>query len=91
MIRREYRCGHPRTAENIKVVFDARRNAYCDRCRTCWNELHRTARARIPQDLRRLEYRVKILPKQLAAARAKLARLENEARELGFHDLLENP
>lgn len=37
----------------------------------------------------RLAYRVKILPKQLEAARAKLRRLEAEARRYGFFDLLD--
>lgn len=36
-----------------------------------------------------LGYRIRRLPDQLETARAKLARLEAEARELGMHDLLE--
>lgn len=34
-------------------------------------------------------YRVRYLPRQLEAARRKVAMLENEARRYGFHDLLE--
>lgn len=34
-------------------------------------------------------YRVRVLPGQLDSARRKVAALENEARRLGFTDLLE--
>lgn len=37
--------------------------------------------------LRRLEYRVRQLPGQIARTRSKLSRLEHEAIDLGLHDL----
>ena len=36
-----------------------------------------------------LDYRVRYLPSQLERARARVAQLEAEAMELGFHDLVE--
>ncbi|MBD3746690.1 MAG: hypothetical protein IE932_10825 [Sphingopyxis terrae] len=41
------------------------------------------------RDTDRLAYRISVLPKQLEAARAKLRRLEAEARRYGFFDLLD--
>ena len=38
---------------------------------------------------RQLAYRVRILPEQLARARARVRGLEAEAQRLGMHDLLE--
>lgn len=35
-----------------------------------------------------LAYRIRILPEQLERARKRVKQLENEARRLGFHDLL---
>jgi hypothetical protein len=40
-------------------------------------------------DVRRLVYRIHQLPKQLERARHRVRQLEEEARRLGFHDLLE--
>lgn len=41
------------------------------------------------EDGRYIAYRVRILPHQLAAARARLRQLEAEARRYGFLDLLD--
>jgi hypothetical protein len=43
----------------------------------------------MPNPEQHLAYRVRILPEQLARARARLAQLEAEARAFGFHDLVE--
>jgi hypothetical protein len=40
-------------------------------------------------EVKRLVYRVLQLPKQLERARHRVRQLEEEARRLGFHDLLE--
>ena len=40
-------------------------------------------------NVKRLVYRVLQLPKQLERARHRVRQLEEEARRLGFHDLLE--
>jgi predicted RNase H-like nuclease (RuvC/YqgF family) len=40
-------------------------------------------------DVRRLVYRIRQLPKQLERARHRVRQLEEEARQLGFYDLLE--
>ncbi|MCC7097307.1 MAG: hypothetical protein IT472_09020 [Thermomonas sp.] len=37
---------------------------------------------------RQLTYRIRMLPEQLARARARVLMLEHEAERLGFHDLL---
>jgi hypothetical protein len=39
-------------------------------------------------EVKRLVYRVLHLPKQLERARHRVRQLEEEARRLGFHDLL---
>ena len=44
---------------------------------------------RQPDPEQYLAYRVRILPEQLARARARLAQLEAEALEFGFTDLVE--
>jgi hypothetical protein len=41
------------------------------------------------KEVKRLVYRVLQLPKQLERARHRVRQLEEEARRLGFHDLLE--
>ena len=45
--------------------------------------------AGVTEDGRYIAYRVRILPHQLAAARARLRQLEAEARRYGFFDLLD--
>jgi hypothetical protein len=40
-------------------------------------------------DVRRLVYRIRQLPQQLERARHRVRQLEEEARQLGFYDLLE--
>ena len=81
-----FRCGHPKTADNLKVF---RSHGFFDaRCRACWNQMKRNARARENDETKRLAYRVRILPDQLAKTRAKLAKLEAEARQYGFLDLV---
>lgn len=46
-------------------------------------------RRKIERQQKFIVYRVRVLPGQIEAARRKLAALENEARRLGMHDLLE--
>lgn len=41
------------------------------------------------KDLKNLVYRIRQLPDQLNRARHRVRQLEEEARRLGFHDLLE--
>jgi hypothetical protein len=79
-------CGHPRTPENIKTYNGG--TAFKGRCRACWNALEAKRRAE-NLDTLHLEYRVRVLPKQIASTRAKLARLEAEALAMGFADLVE--
>lgn len=73
---RTYRCGHPNTVDN--TVANGPQGT--GRCRICHNERNQT---------RWLAYRVRNLPSQITRTRAKLAKLEAEARAYGFHDLVE--
>lgn len=41
------------------------------------------------KDVKNLVYRIRQLPDQLNRARHRVRQLEEEARRLGFHDLLE--
>lgn len=43
------------------------------------------------RELRYVKYRQRYLPGQLAAARARVAALENEARRYGMHYILTHP
>lgn len=80
-------CGHERTPENTQSVGSAG-----VRCRKCRRRINQASRDRLKVDdpeTRRLEYKVNYLPIQIANVREKLARLEQEARDLGMHDLVE--
>lgn len=69
-----FACGHPATPKNTGKA------AGWKRCLACRRERYRHDP---------LDYRVRILPKQLERARHRVRQLEAEAIALGFHDLVE--
>lgn len=82
-----FRCGHPKLPENIKIIAGGHA-----RCRTCQNACNRAYKRRDYATMTPAEkwiaYRVRHLPKQIEAARRKVAALENEARRYGMNDLI---
>lgn len=88
--RRAFRCGHPKTRENMKIRREG--GFFTERCRECHREHQRAykAKARVnrDRDAAHLAYRVQYLPGQIEATRRKLTALENEARRYGMHDLV---
>lgn len=87
------RCGHAKSEENTRIDSEG-----YPQCRTCDRARGKARRARRKAELEndaeqrrieRLRYRIYHLPTQLESARAKLARLEDEARRYGMTDLLE--
>jgi len=82
------RCGHPATEDNTR--FCGGRPV----CRTCRNAYQRAYTRKDREEDGRQRYtrhRLSYLPRQLEAARHKVAMLENEARRYGMTDLLEQP
>lgn len=88
-----FRCGHAKSADNIRR--DWKGNPVC---RTCANAQSRASKRRErallkvnaeEQRIGRMQYRMRYLPRQIEGARAKLAALENEARRYGMTELLE--
>lgn len=75
-------CGHAKWGHNAKQVKTRLI------CRQCHNAYNKAARRRMTPPERYMEHRVRYLPRQIEAARAKLAALEREAARLGMHDLL---
>ena len=83
-----WRCGHPKTAENTQSV--GKDNG--TRCKTCRQEISRRSAARCRSEAasdRYTYHRLSYLPRQLEAARRKVAMLENEARRYGMTNLLQ--
>ena len=69
-----FRCGHPRTDENLQPHI----NGFI--CRTCHRKHARNWKVK--------NYRKRALPLQLENTRRKLKNLEREAAELGLDHLL---
>lgn len=83
-----FRCGHPRTPDNVKI---AGQRALCREChRETTRKYRRRTRAAMTPEEKHLAYRVRYLPTQLEHARRRVEQLENEARRFGFHDLVQS-
>lgn len=88
-----FRCGHPIAPPFLRVNKMGK-----PFCLTCKNESSRLSKQRQRErvsasyEMRRvahMEYRLRYLPRQIEAARAKVIALENEARRCGMTELLE--
>lgn len=93
MSGRAFKCGHPIAAPFMRVNKVGK-----PFCLTCKNESSRLSKQRqrervsASSEMRRvahMEYRLRYLPRQIEAARAKVVALENEARRYGMDELVE--